>query len=78
MNLNSADLSEISLFDNLIMLRADGDTPESGVDPSAGARSEKFRNPNARGVLYRPSSIEDLKQRASSAGARFSEVFSTK
>lgn len=76
MNAKSADWSVELNLDNLL-LSACMETPATSAD-DASARSEKFCNPNAKGVLYRPANRAALEARAAAAGARFSEVFSIK
>lgn len=68
---------KIIVFDNLVHAdpQGEGHGEQISAQVLSGDNIEPFVQPNARGELYHPSSLEDVKVRARGAGRRFKELF---
>lgn len=67
-------MADVIVFDNLRQANSEitGQTlPVKAVWPVV----ESFSQPNAKGLLYQPNSLEDVSSRAQAAGARFRTMF---
>lgn len=60
------------IFDNLVEA---GNISDEGNQPVQIKCVEAFSQSNAKGGLYRPKSIDDLRERADLAGERFATLF---
>lgn len=67
-------MADVIEFDNLRQANSEiaGQTlPVKAVWPVV----ESFSQPNAKGLLYQPNSLEDVSNRAQAAGERFRAMF---
>ena len=62
------------VFDNL--LQADDQVAGQTNRIKAVRPNEHFTQPNCKGVLYRPKTLEEVSKRATRSGERFIKMFS--
>lgn len=65
-------MENVIVFDNL--RQADSEIAGQTQPVKAMCPVESFSQSNAKGVLYQPTSLEDVSCRAREAGARFREM----
>ncbi len=65
----------IIVFDNLVQSAGGEFVGEIQPVKAKISEGEYFRQPNAKGELYQPTSLEDVAQRACDAGEQFLALF---